>query len=119
LRLASFGNSEARFEFEVDVDPFERSRLLIIRHQIGARSYYPYEGRVYLEVRLDGEVLAERHLVPLTAYHEQAILVAWNRLASGARGAGRTRHGLSIRLDETSTTTYRLQEVEIWRRSFR
>lgn len=117
LRFGDFGGAEVHLEFDArELDrPFDL--VLVLRHQIGVRSYHPYGGRVVLDVRLDENPIAGELEVTAASYTETAHVIGWDRLAADSRHATIVSHRLAIRLHEKSTTTYRLQEVELWQRT--
>ncbi|MCK6447803.1 MAG: serine/threonine protein kinase [Planctomycetes bacterium] len=117
LRFGDFGGSEVHLEFDARALARPFDLVLVLRHQIGVRPYYPYGGRVVLDARIDENSIAGELEVSAASYTEIAHVIGWDRLVVDGRHGTIVSHRLAIRLHEKSTTTYRLQEVELWQRT--
>ncbi len=108
LRLGNFGTSEVRLVFEVQDDPGVRSWRLRVRDQIGARRYFPYQGRAALELHVDRVAGRASDMLANTEAKWHDFVIPVDRLSPG-------QHELRLLLGRQSTTTYRLYDVVLER----
>ena len=108
LRLGAFGHSEVRFEFEVTGDPGVQRWRFLVNHQLAARRYLPYQGRVMVLVRIDENAGTTSDMLTETGQHWEEFPIPVDRLPPGP-------HVIRVLLQEDSTTTYRLYGAQLER----
>ena|GEM_PF-3543763 len=112
LRLGAFGTSEVKLLFEVPDVPGNDAWRLRLHHQIGARRYFPYQGRAALEVHVDHVAGRASDMVADTEAQWREFDVPVDRMTPGP-------HVLRLALGRESTTTYRVFGVVLERRGQR
>jgi len=109
LRLPAAGRSSAEVEFSMPpVGASSPWVALELTHCRASRPYLPYQGEVYLRIRLDGTVLFESVAVESTAGQTVSLPIEGLRLRPG-------NHRLEIAPTTRSTSTYRLYRATLRR----
>lgn len=103
LRLGSCGNSEVNLSFELPEGSHGACQLVLF-DQKNLRRYYPMSGEANVEVLWD-EVVLETHAAGVDN-PEHVIPIEGVRHRPGP-------HKITIRLDRSSTTPYRLHRVAL------
>lgn len=80
--------------------------LLELWHQIATRDYYPYRGRVALDLALNGTPFQRVELITRSESFAQEFELPTTHLRDG-------RNEVVIRLAETATTTHRIHVASI------
>ena len=107
LSMRNSGRSGVHLSFEIPHDLPWSNLTLDLFHQSTARRYVPYVGEAFLSIQLDTWTPAERIFVAEQKGHHQLVVLP----ARLFREPG--EHTISIRLHETSTTSYRLLSIAL------
>jgi serine/threonine protein kinase len=100
LKLGIPGKSELVMTCDLPPLPEHRLWAFVLRHQMGARDYYPFAGRVEFEVALNGTSI-HRALIARTDTFPTEIELPTSHLRQGT-------NEIRVRLTETTTATFRV-----------
>ncbi len=100
------GHSEIEMKFRIE-DPFStKDWSIVVRYQVGARAYLPYQGDASMELFIDGKPLDEGRLLFPRDVADYELGLPWEVLTPGD-------HTLSLRLGANSNTTFRVHSVTL------
>ena len=105
VRLGIAGHSEARFRFRTEPDERRKMLVLRLRYQKGRRAFLPYSGEASILVSFEDQV--QRVPAGDEATYDVDLQLFPRRV--GADG----EHVVSVRLEDSSTTTFRIYRAEV------
>ncbi|MCI0585396.1 MAG: protein kinase [Planctomycetes bacterium] len=108
LRMWRFGESELEVRFVVSGAHAERPWGIELTQGAGTRTYYPFSGEVYLEIRVDRTLFVGGYRVSGNEPDPGRWMLPRELMTEG-------EHELSIRLGRRTTTTYGIARLGLKR----